>query len=321
MGPGRAVRTAWRFLVDVVNEVRRDQLLDVAAGVTFWLLLSLPAALLAAVGSATYVGANTARAVEDAVISIVETTFASESDAIRRNIEGLFVERSGLLGVSLAIAIFTLSRGFAGLLRALDTAYNVIERRSFIGIRLVAIGLAIGTLLTTVGSVTVWLWMRSLGAPPWVGSLLALGLLIIWAATVYHLGPHHHTPWRYDLPGALFAAIGWLVMSIGFGWYVQIAGTGNQIVGTLGGVLLGFTWLWLVSVVLLLGAEINGVVARRRDVVRAPGVITGRLVQVGRTTSRHVRSRRHTPTGDDLDHEPGEFTDDDIDDQREERPA
>jgi len=77
---------------------------------------------------------------------------------------------------------------------------------------------------------------------------------------------------------------------VGFGWYVQLAGAGNEIVGTIGGLLLGLTWLWLVSVVLLLGAEINDIIARRSGVVSEPGDLTTRIFRAGR---RRILSRRH----------------------------
>jgi uncharacterized BrkB/YihY/UPF0761 family membrane protein len=61
--------------------------------------------------------------------------------------------------------------------------------------------------------------------------LLALTILIVWAATLFHVGPHHRTPWRFDLPGAIFTAAGWLAVSVGFGFYVRIAVSGIEIVG------------------------------------------------------------------------------------------
>lgn len=283
-------------MVDVINEVRRDRLLDVAAGVTFWLLLSLPAAMLAAVASASFLGPDAANALQNAVVGLVETALSTESEEVRSTVEDLFVERTGLLSASIAVAIFTIARGFGGLLRALDTAYSVIDRRSFLSTRVLAVGLALGTIITMVGSIAGWLALRTIGVPAWVGSVGAMVILIGWAATVYHVGPHQRTPWYYDLPGATFTAVGWLAMTIGFGWYVQLAGTGNQVVGTLGGLLLGFTWLWLVSLVLLLGAEINGLIARRRDVVRAPGRITREIIIAGRT---RISSRRHDGDGYD----------------------
>jgi membrane protein len=92
----------------------------------------------------------------------------------------------------------------------------------------------------------------------------------VWAATLFHVGPHHRTPWRFDLPGALFTAIGWLVVSVGFGYYVRIAASGNEIVGAAGTALLALTWLWLVCLVFLIGAELNEILAARAGVVSAP---------------------------------------------------
>lgn len=272
-------------------EVRRDRLFDVAAGVTFWLLLSLPAALLAAVTSASFLGDSTARAVQDAIMDVVQTTFATEADAIRDAIDGLFDrQRTGLLSASLALAIFTVSRGFAGLLRALDTAYSVENRRSFVNTRLMAVGLAVGTVAALAGSAAGALALASIGVPTWVVAVAAFLVLIGWATTVFHVGPHQRTPWAYDLPGAAFTAVGWLAISVGFGAYVRFAGTANQIVGAIGGLILALTWLWLMCVVLLLGAEINAVIAHRRDVVRHPGMITRRIVRAGRS---RIHARRH----------------------------
>lgn len=47
--------------------------------------------------------------------------------------------------------------------------------------------------------------------------LTSIGL----AATIFQTGPNHHTPWRYDLPGAFLVAVGWMSVSAGFGWYIE----------------------------------------------------------------------------------------------------
>jgi membrane protein len=285
-----AAGSSWRFGKDVITEVQRGRMLDVAAGVAFWLLLSLPAALLAVVSFASMLGERITEAMERSVIELVETTFADEADAINARVQGLFDQpRAGLFSVSLAVAIFTLSRGFAGLIRALDTAYGVTEGRSFVRIRALAIVLAIGTLATVAGSTLALVGLGTIGGPDWLASGAALAVLVLWAATIFHVGPHHHTPWRYDVPGAVVAAAGWFAMSLGYGWYVRFAAGGDQVVGTIGAALLGLTWLWLVCVLLLLGAEINAVIARRRGVVQQPMTVTDRVIA---GTRRRIAERR-----------------------------
>jgi len=256
-------RELWR-------EIREDSLMDAAASVAFWLLLSLPAALLAVLSSVSLLGPELAAELEDVLLEFVDRTFSDESEGVREAISGLFDQpRAGLFSVALATAIITLSGAFAGLIRGLDVAYDIDEPRSFIRLRLAALGLALGTLVVITISTLLWSRSEAIGIPVALRLLIALVVLIIWAATMFHIGPHHHTPWRFDLPGAAFAAVGWLLLSIGYGWYIRIAGSGNELVGVTGAALLGLTWMWLASLVLLAGAELNEIFADRADVISA----------------------------------------------------
>jgi len=244
--------------------------MDAAASVAFWLLLSLPAALLAVLSSVSLLGPDLATELEDVLLEFVDRTFTDESEGMRAAITGLFEQpRAGLLSIALATAILTLSGAFAGLIRGLDVAYDIVDPRGFIRLRLAALGLALGTLAAITISTLVWSRSESIGIPVVVRLFVALVVLIIWAATMFHIGPHHHTPWRYDLPGAAFTAIGWLLLSIGYGLYISVAGGGNELVGVAGAALLGLTWLWLACLVLLVGAELNGIMAERADVIAA----------------------------------------------------
>jgi membrane protein len=101
--------------------------------------------------------------------------------------------------------------------------------------------------------------------------------LVLWAATLFHIGPNHNTPWKYDLPGAIVTAAGWIVATQGFAVYVRVAPSGNQIQTGVGAVLLALTLMYLLSVVLLVGAELNDVLARRADVVRPTRPVSARV--------------------------------------------
>ncbi|MFT4867211.1 MAG: membrane protein [Ilumatobacter sp.] len=259
------------IVVRLWQELHDDGLFDTAAGVAFWLLLSIPAALLATLASVSLLGENLTADLQASIDEFIDRTFATESSTISDAVDSLFNQsRPGVLSVSVIVAVFTLSRGFAGLIRALDVAYDVAESRRFLRLRVTAIAMALGTMITVAISTALWVSLRSAGVPSLLRVLLALGILIVWAATLFHIGPHHRTPWRFDLPGAVFTAVGWLVVSVGFGYYVRIAVSGNEIVGAAGTALLALTWLWLVCLVLLIGAELNEILAARAGVVSAP---------------------------------------------------
>lgn len=282
---------------ELIREIRKDGLFDVAAGVSFWLLLSLPAALLAGLSSVSLLGDDLTRELRDATIELIERVLADQADSLTATVDDLFGQRRpGVLSAAIATAVFTLSRGFAGLIRGLDAVYDIQETRNFAHTRLLAIGLALGTLSTVAVSTALWAAGADAGIPVWLRLVPAFAVLILWSATMFHLGPCHHTPWRYDLPGAVLSAVGWLLLSLGFRWYVLILGgdDSNDAIGAAGAVLFALTWMWAAVVVFLIGGELNRVLADRAGVIRANRTLAGRL--------RRRRASRIAAATDEADH-------------------
>ena len=272
----RAGNVLWSLTKEMYREYCEDSLGDQAAAMSFFTVLTIPAAALAMVtglGSLEgIVGVNLATDAEQAIGEYVERTFGSP--ALSETVAELFAnQRSGLLTVSLAVALYSLSRGFGGLVRGLDVAYETTGGRPWYEIRLSALGIALGS-LAVVGVAlygTYALWPTDQG--PWlnlIGLLLLFVLLTAWATTVFHIAPHRHTPWRWDVPGALFAAVLWVVLGRGFAVYVSVANDGNGAVGVVGAALLAFTLVYLLNLVFLLGAELNDILTRRAGVVEPP---------------------------------------------------
>jgi membrane protein len=292
MDSGGPTSTAWwrRVLATVrelVREVIDDGAVDAAASMAFWLLLSLPATLLAGLASLSLLSDDLTTELREITNEFVDRVFTGEADELRATIDSLFDQnQAGLFSVSLLFAIVTVSRGFAGLIRALDVVYDVEESRGFLRVRLAGIGLALGTLATVGLSTYLWAVAESGGVSPIVRVVVALVILVLWAATIFHVGPNHHTPWRYDLPGAVLVAVGWLAASVGYGWYIQLAGGGNQAVGIAGALLLGMTWVWIVCLILLVGAELNEILADRA------GVISENSSTLARVAREQLRRRR-----------------------------
>ena len=89
---------------------------------------------------------------------------------------------------------------------------------------------------------------------------VVVGVLLILTSTIYYLVPAHGLPWHWLSPGTVFAVVGWIAASQGFRWYVASYARYNQIYGTLGGVMAMLFWLYLTGAILLMGAQINGII-------------------------------------------------------------
>lgn len=285
----------WQLTKDVVEEYQQDGVGDLAASITFWTILSIPAATLALVSALSsldsIVGSSLAADVETEVQQVISDTLV-ESDTLSRAVDELFSgSGSGVAIIATLIAFFTLSRAFAGLIRALDVAYEVEEGRPWWYVRIVAIGLGIATIVVVASTATFLALLPSLpfsSVARFFAAPAAFVVLIVWAATLFHLGPNHKTPWRYDVPGAIFTAIGWLVTSQLFALYVRFAGQTNEVQGGVGVILLALTLMYLLSIVLLIGAEINDLIARRSGVVSE----VARVQDRARAARARYQSRR-----------------------------
>lgn len=175
----------------------------------------------------------------------------------------------GLL-LALGLALFGARNGAGAVITALNIAYEEREKRGFVHVNLLAIGMTAASVVVAILAV---LAIAALGhlerlipdAPDVVliaGKVAAYLLLALAAAgaaaTLYRYGPSRaRARWVWLTPGSLFAALMWLVLTIGFGIYVANFGNYNVTYGSLGAVVVTLTWLYLSSYILLFGAELN----------------------------------------------------------------
>jgi membrane protein len=177
--------------------------------------------------------------------------------------------------ISLLIALWSASRGTSGLINALNIAYRQKETRGFIKLNLVAIGLTIAMIVCGIIAIAL------IGVLPAAIQILGLGALTKWAllilewpllialllgglAALYYLAPdRRHPRWRLVSPGAIAATSLWLLGSLGFTIYVTHFNSYSKTYGSLGGVVILLTWLWLTSFAALLGAVIDAEVERK----------------------------------------------------------
>lgn len=276
---------ALALLRQIARSASRHRISGLAAEVAFFAVLSLFPGLLAvaaALGSleATFGGDLAARG-QEAVVGFLSQTLTDRASTTVDAVRQLFEERStGLLTFGAALLLWALSRGFAAAIRALNVAYGVGERRRWIALRLLALGFALGSVVVFALMISVvvlgpllgwertlagWLGLEGSVLPllRWLRGPIAFGVLIAWSAMLFHVAPATRTPLRWDIPGAFLTAVLWLLISLGFRVYLNVASGGNQVLGVLGGGLILLLWIYLLSLALLLGGEVNGALARR----------------------------------------------------------
>lgn len=249
-----------------VKQVKDDNVQILAAAVAFYLFLSLIPALAATTAIYGLV-AN-----PDEVASQLEGFTSGLPDAAAELIveqarESARADAAALsvgLVVSVALALFSASKGTQALVKALNIAYNEEETRGFLKLRLLSLALTIGIILLAVGGVFAIVAIGNIASDMGAGGLVsalrwpALGaLLVLVFALMYRYSPDRDNPkWRWTTPGAVVAAVLIAIGSLAFAYYTDNFGS-EQTSGFLGAVGVLLLWLFLSAFAVLFGAEID----------------------------------------------------------------
>jgi membrane protein len=182
----------------------------------------------------------------------------------------------GLVSLGAVGALWGASTGMLSIMAALNASRGIVDDRQWWQRRLISLALTLGFSLFTITALLLLVFGEWIGEA--VATAVGLGAafthgwrLAQWPAAtlcvltgitlVYSLAPARRPSWRSVSPGSVVALCGWLAMSFGLRFYVRFFDTYNATYGSIGGVILLMLWLYLSSLLLLIGAEINAAIA------------------------------------------------------------
>jgi membrane protein len=270
--PVRAGWTRWKhILVRTYEEIGDDRLLALAAGVVFYGLLAIFPAVTALVSS--YGLFADAATISGHLAALASFMPSSAFGIVQEQIDRVVAHPAGGLSAAfvlgLALAIWSANAGMKAIIDALNIAYGVKERRSFITLNLVSLGFTVsaitGLLLAIAAVIVLPVVLSYLPFGSSTAMLLAwlrwpalLAMLLLGLAVLYRFGPDLENPyWRWISPGALFAATAWLAGSALLSWYLGKFANYDATYGSLGAGIGLMMWLWMTAIVVLVGAEFN----------------------------------------------------------------
>ena len=196
---------------------------------------------------------------------------------ISEEVVGIAGGQGGGLGLAfiggLLLSLWSAGAGMKALIKGLNIAYDVDEARGFVALNLVTLAFTLGMiafLVLAIGAIVVAPVVFGLigisGTD--AGALLrwpALFVLTVFAlAMLYRLAPNRKVDkGRWLTIGAVSASLLWLAASALFSWYLSNFANYNQTYGSLGAIFGFMIWLWLSSVVVLMGAELDSAISHQ----------------------------------------------------------
>jgi membrane protein len=273
----------WRaVVVRAGRESVNDNIPMIASAVAYSAFFAIPSVLLVVLGLFTLIADR--ETVAELVNRLSSIAPADAANLFGDSIVRLTERPSTSLLLTffgLAIAVWATTSAMTTCMAALNLAYERRDRRSFLRKRLTALvmaacvgaaGLLSGGLLVLGPLLEHWLG-KALDAESavawawWLGQwpILIGGLLAAFSVVMY-LGPDvDHPKWRFITPGSVAAVLVWVLASAAFALYTSSFGSYEKTWGSLAGVIVTLTWLWLGGVALLYGGELNAETERSRE--------------------------------------------------------
>ncbi len=270
--PSELPRRGWMdVLKRTYAEITNDHVMLVAAGVTFYALLALFPALAALVSIyGLFADPTTIQEHLDALGGVLP---GGAMEIIGGQLDSLVSQGSAGLGLAFAAglgtSLWSANAGVKSIFEALNIAYEERETRGFIRLTLTSLAFTLGGLLFVILSlgavlaVPAVLQNMALGAQletavNWLRWPLILIVVAGLIALLYRYGPAREPPeWRWVSWGSAIAAVLWLVFSGLFSWYASNFGSYDATYGSLGAAIGFMTWIWISTIVVVTGAELN----------------------------------------------------------------
>ena len=259
--------------------VRSKHTSQLAAGLSYYFILSLFPLLIAFAAGLALVPLPH---LFDQILMLMGRFIPADSMGLVRGVLRDVISPHGgsILSVGIVLTIWAASGGVAALVEAVNVAYNLDDRRSFVRKRLLAIGLmfAVGTLAILalalmvvgpgfgrwlagkagLGGVFVALW-------PYLRWALSIACAVLSIELIYMWAPSVRRRFRSTLPGAVIALVTWLVLSSGLGLYLRNFGKLNKTYGTLAAAVALLLWLYWTAFSILIGAQFNAETMRKEE--------------------------------------------------------
>ena len=258
-----------KILVHLIAKFEKDDVVALASQLAYYLVLSFFPFMLFLMTLVGFSDLSSSEILEALSVILPKTILELTQSTIKEVSDNQY---TGLLGLSILLMIWTASSAFKAIIKSVNKAYNLKENRSFIKLSIISMLGILALALIIILALTMLVFGNVIGEYIKSSNQFYNIILIIWNifryafifiimilifASIYRLAPAKKLTWKEVISGSIFSTIGWIVVSFGFSFYIDNFNNYTRFYGSLGAVFILMTWLFLISMIIIIGVEIN----------------------------------------------------------------
>lgn len=275
-------KKAFTFFDKLIYRVLDHDTLSYGGSLTYFLILSIFPFLISLINAINFSGILD----PEYLYGLLDVLPGEIQEIIRNFLNELHMSSSGsFLTISFVAGLFTASTAVFKLMKIINQSYGFVESRGFLAQRLMALFFTLALILMIFllvltqifGQIIYVKVMSYLGIDNasfdkiWsiAKNAIPLAYMLITFILLYKFSPsksrENMITIKSVLPGSIFATLGLIIASSGFNFYVSSFGKYSITYGSLGGIIVFLIWLYLLSTITLVGAEINSTLYSMRN--------------------------------------------------------
>lgn len=267
-------KKAFTFFDKLIYRILNHDTLSYGGSLTYFLVLSIFPFLISLINAINFSGILD----PEYIFSLLDVLPSEIQEIVRNFLKELHMSSSGsFFTISFVAGLFTASTAVFKLIKIINSSYGFDEKRGFIKLRLIALFFTLSLItmffmliLTQIfGEIIYATAIKYLDIDNeffdkmWriAKNIIPLAYMLITFMLLYKFSPSNSkenmVTFKGVLPGAIFSTLGVIIVSLVFGFYVSNFGNYSITYGSLGGIIIFLIWLYLLSIIILIGAEIN----------------------------------------------------------------
>lgn len=265
------------LFIHLIVKVRKDDVFALASQLAYYLVLSFFPFLIFLITLIGFSKLNASDVLFGLSKFLPETVYQMVENIV---VEVVNSQNTGMLGASILLTVWTASSSFRAVIKGVNKAYEIEDRRSFIKRSIIAVLCTIALALAIIGALAMLVFGNLIGKYLltiipfnhiinilWnlFRYLLVIFMMILIFAAIYKFIPAKKLKWRDVIPGAVITTVGWVIASILFAYYVNNFSNYSRLYGSLGAVFLLMTWLFINSLIFIFGVEVNSVLQKNKE--------------------------------------------------------
>jgi membrane protein len=273
-------------IVIFLSKMSNDEILDRANGVAFSFTMAIFPAIIFLFTLTPYIQNFFPELTNDEIIGFLEDILPSNLYATAETTihDIISKQRGGLLSFGFIMTLILSTNGMTSLMGAFNACYKTIETRGFLSVRVTATGLIFILSISFISSIALLIVGQQLLTDSEIRSVvndtISVDILFILRfiflyiifqfaiSSIYYFAPAIHEKWHFLSVGSVFSTLAIIVASFGFSYYVNNFGNYNKLYGSIGVLLVFMLWLFIISLILLVGFEMNAAIDKAKMDIR-----------------------------------------------------